>query len=58
MRVGQAYSTLIPLTLPLSREGRGERIKVKGVIAFVLVKFFEDLPVIEAENLTKYSNRG
>jgi len=35
VRVSQAYSTLIPLTLALSREGRGDRIKVKGVNAFV-----------------------
>jgi hypothetical protein len=37
VRVSQAYSTLVPLTLALSREGRGKRIKVKGVNAFVLV---------------------
>jgi len=36
VRVGQPYKTLIPLSLALSREGRGERIKVKGVNAFVL----------------------
>ena len=36
MRVSQAYSTLILLTLALSREGRGKRIRVKGVNAFVL----------------------
>jgi hypothetical protein len=33
VRVSQAYSTLIPLAI--SREGRGDRIKVKGVNAFV-----------------------
>ena len=36
MRVTEAYVALIPLTLPLSREGRGNRIIVKGIIAFVL----------------------
>jgi hypothetical protein len=38
VRVSQAYSTLIALILALSREGRGERIKVKRVNAFVLIK--------------------
>jgi len=33
---GAACSALISLTLALSREGRGKRIKVKGVNAFVL----------------------
>jgi len=37
MRVSQAYSPLIPLTLALSREGRGKRIKMKGVNAFLLL---------------------
>jgi hypothetical protein len=37
VRASQAYSTLIPLTLALSREERGKRIKVKGVNAFVLI---------------------
>ena len=40
MRVTEAYVTLIPLTLPLSREGRGKRIIVKGINAFVLVRQF------------------
>ena len=32
--------TLIPLTLPLSRERRGKRIIVKGINALVLVGQF------------------
>jgi hypothetical protein len=44
VRVNQAYSTLIPLILALSREGRGERIKVKGVNAFVLVQLRAGIP--------------
>jgi len=36
VRVTEAYVALIPLTLPLSREGRGKRIIVKGINAFVL----------------------
>ncbi len=38
MRVTEAYVALIPLTLPLSREGRGKRMIVKGINAFVLVQ--------------------
>jgi hypothetical protein len=40
VRVTEAYVTLIPLTLPLSREGRGKRIIVKGINAFVLAGQF------------------
>jgi hypothetical protein len=36
VRVTEAYVALIPLTLPLSREGRGKRIIVKGINVFVL----------------------
>jgi hypothetical protein len=36
VRVGEASVALIPLTLPLSREGRGKRLIVKGINAFVL----------------------
>ena len=38
MRVGEAFATLIPLTLALSREGRGEPIRVRIFDAFVLVR--------------------
>jgi hypothetical protein len=43
VRVTEAYVTLIPLTLPLSREGRGKRIIVKGINAFALVQSLEDV---------------
>jgi hypothetical protein len=33
---GEGFTALIPLTLALSREGRGERIQVKAFNAFVL----------------------
>jgi nucleoid DNA-binding protein len=37
VRVNECFAARIPLTLALSREGRGERISVKAFNAFVLV---------------------
>ena len=38
MRVSKDWATAIPLTLTLSREGRGIRFQIKAVNTFVLVE--------------------
>jgi hypothetical protein len=51
MRVSEASLALIPLTLPLSREGRGKRIIVKGINAFVP----DSTPLLEPERRCRVS---
>ena len=54
MRVNEGFAALIPLTLALSGEGRGERIYVKAFNAFVLVSSIAaDYPERGGQSISK-----
>jgi hypothetical protein len=58
VRVNEGFAAPIPLTLALSREGRGERISVKAFNAFVLVIEIDGSQHLQGDHVQKDRRRG